>query len=291
MIKGLDVGYSYTKDSSSNIFKSSYSNYDSSITDSKALVIDDKTYYVGSGKTISDMDKTDTEMNKVCTIYNLVKNNTTDVFMCVGLPIAQYKAQRDKLKETIMSYNKCCVMYDNKPQRILIRDVCVAMQGIASLYTLGKLDGEYIVVDVGGLTVDVSLVEFGTGYSTLKKKDTWYKGIRTLYSTIVEMVNNNFEIKLDNEYAEKILRHGLKVNGTNVDLSFLKPFLNGYLDEIIEDIKLRYPTETAPIVLTGGGTILLENSFKKRFKNVKLIPNAQFANAIGYGIIACNKFK
>jgi len=58
--------------------------------------------------------------------------------------------------------------------------------------------------------------------------------------------------------------------------------LQDYIDELSEEIKLKYPYKTVPIYLTGGGAELLYNAFCKRFESVHKISNPQFANAIGY---------
>jgi len=106
----------------------------------------------------------------------------------------------------------------------------------------------------------------------------------------LEIVNNRYGLKLDNSYAEKILLMGLKVRGVQQDLSFLKPLLQDYIDILVEEIKLKYPTETTPMYLVGGGTDLLYNAFRKRFQDVNKIVNPQFANAIGYYNIGYFKF-
>lgn len=290
LIKGLDVGYSHTKDNNGRIFRSAYSTNDTSVVGSKKLTIDGKNYYIGSGKMTSEVDKTNTELNKVCTIYNIIMSDAKDLCVVAGLPIGQYEEQKVRLKESILGYNKCVVSYDNRPCSFKIHDVIVSPQGVSSLYTLKELLGEYIVIDIGGLTIDPCLVEFTATSSQILKSDTWYKGMRTLYSSIIEIVNNRYGLKLDNSYAEKILLMGLKVRGVQQDLSFLKPLLQDYIDILVEEIKLKYPTETTPMYLVGGGTDLLYNAFRKRFQDVNKIVNPQFANAIGYYNIGYFKF-
>lgn len=290
LITGLDVGYSYTKDNRGRIFRSAYETNDSSVSGAKVLTIDDMNYYVGTGKMTSEVDKTTTEINKVCTIYNIVQSGAKDICFVVGLPIAQYKDQKENLKKSILSYNNCSVIYDNKQYPFKIHDVFVCRQGVSSLYILKELIGEYILIDIGGLTIDTCLVEFTYSGAQILKADTWYKGMRTLYSSIIEMINNRFGLKLDNLYAEKILLNGLKIHGVQQDLSFLKPLLQDYIDQLTEELKLKYPTETVPIYLTGGGTDLLYNAISKRFQDVHKIPNPQFANALGYYNIGYYKF-
>ncbi|HWT74330.1 MAG TPA: hypothetical protein VN258_06385 [Mobilitalea sp.] len=212
MLLGIDVGYDSTKDHRGNKFKSAISRTDKSITGGKKLSIDGKNYYPGIGTMTSEVDKTNTEINMVSLIYAFILNGAKDIYSVVGLPIGQYDEQRQRLFDSIMSYNKCKVEYDNKPYNFKIHDAIIARQGISSLYTLKDLYGEYIVIDIGGLTVDPSLSEFTKDGAQLTQYDTWYKGIRTLYSSIIEAVNNKFGLKLGVNYAEKILLNGLDIS-------------------------------------------------------------------------------
>lgn len=295
MVKGLDVGYAYTKaydGNKTNFFRSSYSSTDTSVIGTTPLVIDDVPYYVGRGNIMtSDFNKTENALNKVCTIFDIM--NDTDIYLCVGLPVSQYKTQRKKLKESIMKYNDLNVMYGDEVKKIDIKDVFVVMQGISSLYTL-KDDpvGDYIIIDIGGLTIDVSYVEFGKYESDIKLCDTIYKGLRTIYPHVIDEVNNRFELKLDISYCDKILKsNAMTVKGKKESLEFLKPYFRDYLDEICEEIKLKYPVDTVPIYITGGGSNLLSEGFRNRFSSVSIIEDSQFANSKGYYKIGCHKFK
>ena len=290
MVIGLDVGYAFTKDHAGHIFKSAYSLTDNSVAGQQYIKIGDVKYYVGTGIMTSETDKTGSELNAVCTINSIMLNSAHDVQLCVGLPIGQYKAQKELLKQTILSYNKLAICQNNVPYKVCITDVCLAMQGVAALYTLRELDGMYLVIDIGGYTIDTCLVEYGPGRSEIMRYDTWYKGIRTLYADVVSMVNNHYCVALDNSFGDRILRGQLNINGNKADLSFIKQYLSEYVDNLCDEIKLRYPTETANIYLTGGGAGMLETAFTRRLGNVQKIPDAQFANAKGYYIIGRHKF-
>lgn len=288
LLKGLDVGYDSTKDNQGRCVRSAYAF--NNVNEESKITINGVTYYVGTGKMISEVDKTSSEMNMVCTIYNLIKSNARELCLVVGLPIAQYDTQKIKLKDSIISYNNLSVYYKGKPYEFKIHDVIVERQGISSLYTLPDLNGQYILVDIGGFSVDPCLVEFGVNGVELLERDTWYNGIRTIYSDIVELVNNKYEINLKPSAAENILLQGLTLYGKTQDISFIKPLYQDYIDQLAENIKLKYPYATVPIYLTGGGAILLYNSFCKRFANVHMIKNPRFANAIGYYNIGYYKF-
>ena len=287
MVRGLDVGYSHTKDNTGYCVRSACGRGMVSI--GKKLVIDGIDYQVGVGSMTSEVDKVNSELNKVCTIYNLVQSTAKDLVLSVGLPIGQYAEQKERLKEQILAYNKCEVQYDGHRVPISISQVIVNPQGVSALYALDNFrwSGQCIVVDVGGLTVDCCLVEMSSSGIKVLDCDTWYTGMRTLYSEIIARTNNLFQLKLDNNYAEKLLREArIVVRGKCYTIEYLKPILAEYVNRLESELNLKYATETTPIYLVGGGAILLANSFQARFPDVHLVTNSQFANAIGYFRIA-----
>lgn len=288
-IIGLDIGYYATKDHTGRIHQSAISKKENSLANNK-IQIDGVGYTVGQGNMTSEMDKTDSDINKVLTLYNLALSKAPEPLLVVGLPVAQYETQKQKLFESIMNYNRSKVVYKRNEFKVNIIDVIVAPQGIAALYLLPNLYGEYIVIDIGGGTLDIAYLEFDITGIRIIMFDTWYKGVRTVYSDIIKEVNNTHELKLSNSQAEKILRDGLYIEGTKQDLSFLKPILQEYVDNIVDEIKIKYPYRTTPIYLVGGGAELLYNPLTKRFPKVTKLPNPQFANALGYYVMGTVKF-
>jgi plasmid segregation protein ParM len=291
MIKGLDNGYSFTKDNEKRIIKSAISYTDKMVTGSKHITIDGKDYYVGVGQMTSDIDKTDADINKACTLMNLVISGDTDYYLVVGLPIGQFKAQNERFRNTVMSYNNCKIEYQGNERKIRIHDVTVFPQGAASLYAIRSSKGDKIIIDVGGLTIDVALIQMNYGNPHIEKSDTWYKGMRTLFSNIIEQVNLKYGLRLETKEAERILLNGLRIHGIEQNLDFLQPTLQDYLEPIVDELKLNYPCETTPIYLCGGGANLLYGAFKKRFYEVIMVDDSQFSNAIGYYNVGLTKYE
>lgn len=288
MVKGLDVGYSFTKDNEKNRFKSAYSHSEKTLSNVDHIIIDSKDYYVGAGQMTSEVDKTDDEMNKVCTLLNLVKSLDNEFYLVLGLPISQHKTQKDKLINSVMDYNNCNIVYDGYERKIKIKDVSVFPQGAAPIYTLDEMNGSFIFIDPGGFTWNIVLVEVVNGTPHIEKYDTLFKGMRTLYASVIDTINIRYNLKLDPRDAEKILlKNELKVRGKEEDLSFLKPVLLDYLEPITDEIRLNYPCDTTPIYLHGGGIYIVGNALKKRFYDVTTMEDSQYANAIGLYNLGC----
>lgn len=281
MLLGVDVGYHSTKTHKGDVILSAISKKTNTLCNNK-IIVDGQNYNLGYGLMTSDMDKIDSDINKVMSLYMMAKYNSRETLLALGLPVGQYEHQKDRLRETVLSYNQSKVKYNGEDYRVNIKDVIVTPQGIAALYTLSNLYGDYIVIDIGGGTIDISYVSFSVSGAQIIKTETLYKGTRTVYTDILNAVNNEYQLKLTEQHqAEKLIKVGLHVDGVQKDLSIIKPVLQEYVDSVTDDIKTRYPYRTTPIYLVGGGAELLYNPLTKRLPTVNKIVNAQFANAVG----------
>jgi len=252
------------------------------------IIIDGKDYYVGDGQMTSEVDKTNDEMNKVCTLLNLVQSLDDEFYLVLGLPISQYKTQKEKLIESVMKYNSCSIVYDNYERKVKIKDVSVCPQGAAAIYTLNEINGRFIIVDPGGFTWNIALIEVVDGTPYIEKFDTLYKGMRTLYSSVINSINLRYDLKLDPRDAERILlKNELKVRGKDEDLNFLKPVLLDYLEPVTDEIRLNYPCDTTPIYLCGGGIHIIGGALSNRFSDIHQMKDSQFANALGLYNLGC----
>ncbi|MDF2588197.1 MAG: ParM/StbA family protein [Anaerocolumna sp.] len=289
-IKGLDHGYLYTKDDEKRIFRSAYTKSGVAMGSSAFITIDGMDYSVGAGDRNIQFDKSDSEMNKVTTLTNLALTGSDDYYLVVGLPIGQYKTQKDKFKKMILAYNESEVIFKGQEFKFQINDVLVMPQGIGALLSLPDISGNVIIFDFGGLTIDLAYLEILYGNPILHKYDTWTQGVQKIYSKIINQVNEKYNLTLDIQYAENILVNGLAINGEKVSTDFLLTTLKQYLEPILKEFQLNYPALTTQIYLCGGSAIVFYDLFKLYYPSVKLMPNAQFANAIGYGKIGIQKF-
>lgn len=295
IIKGLDNGYLYTKDNDRNIIKSAYSRVDRTLSNKSKIIINGETFYYGKGVPTANVDKSDSLVTRVCSlsILAMTREQTGDDEFClvVGLPISQYKGMKDKFAEEIMNYNNYEVTYNDFTFRPKIKDVSVFAQGAGVLFNTGVVDDEYIVFDVGSYTINVVLIELINGIPHIIKYDTWFDGILTLYEEIISETNRMFDLTLGVEYAEKIITKGeLYVRGDKVDLTYVKLIMKDYLERIFAKFKTNYPYATTNILFCGGGSILLNNILLNEFSNSLVIPDSQFANAIGYYNFGIQKY-
>jgi hypothetical protein len=189
------------------------------------------------------------------------------------------------------SYNKSKIIYHNTELNIKITDVTVYPQGAATVYTLNRNAGKYIIVDIGAYTIDIALIEMINGLPTVIKYDTWFKGITTLHSKVAEAINNKFALSLDPQDVEQtLLDNSIIIDGKRTETSFLNTTIESYLEDIYYLLDLNYKSHITDIYLCGGGVSILYQSFKARYPQADLIKDAQFANANGYYQIGLQKY-
>lgn len=292
MVKGLDHGYHFTKDNEMRIFKSAFTRTDTSLSEQNKIMIDGVNYYFGRGNTTANTDKIDNEINKVCTLANLAMSGSGEYYLVVGLPIEQYAAQKNKFYQMLMNYNQSEVLFNGHRLEFQIRDVTVFAQGAGVLFGYDLPDGEYIIFDVGSYTVNVVQIELYNCQPHIIKFNTWYDGILTLYDKIIKETNRLHGTTLDIMDASRIMLNGLSVGGIMRNTKYVDVIKQDYLDGILTKFKLAYPSYlTLPILLCGGGGSLLHQMVERELNNAILLPESQFANAIGYYKFGLQKYQ
>lgn len=282
-IIGADLGYTYTKTSDMVIFPSKYTEVQP-LLGGRKLKIDGSSYYVGDGNGTVELNKIDSDVTKVCLFYALGKSriDANGVKLVTGLPIAQYQKHKDEFKKMLLDNRYKTIAVDDSPEkRIYIDDVKIYPQGAGALYGQ-NVTTDAIVVDIGGRTVDIAYFSITDNIRKLEKSGTLYSGTLALYSEIASTVNARYDLSLNENEAQRILTQGLTINGESQDVLFLKPVLSDHIKNICEHIRVNYPANTTPIYLCGGGALLLQKVFEQQFKNIKMLENSQFANALGF---------
>lgn len=290
MIKGIDIGYTYTKDESRNMFKTAYTQTKQIVTNMSKITCNEGVFWVGDGMGTVELDKSQTLLNKLCLLRSLAESQDNEFYIVTGLPISQYFAQKDKLKKFLMQNNKCdIILNDTIEKTIKINDMLIYPQGAGALFS-ENIKSDVLIVDIGGRTIDIALMEMQGNKHKLQANNTWFQGMLVLYSKIIDEVNKKFDLTLESRYAENILTKGLFIHGKKQDISFLQEVLQEHFEEIFQELRLRYPTKTTPIYLCGGGGHLLYNAFKRRFPDVCMFKAGQFANALGFYNVGVNAF-
>lgn len=291
IIKGIDNGYGYTKDESLNIFRSAYTTEEPlSLYSGHPITVDGVPYWVGTGRGTVDINKSDSLLNKIGTLTCLALTPGTDFCIVAGLPVNQFKQDKDVLRRTIIGYSGTSIsLGTNSPKTIRIHDVAVYPQSVATLYSSNITD-DVILVDIGYRTVDMVLIQFTQNKPAISLSDTYYCGMFSLYDLISNTINQKFGLTTSALEMEHLLERGLYIDGIKQDLGFLSSVLRQYYNDLFTQLTLKYPIRTTPIMLTGGGAHFVQKAFSNRFPQTIVHKNNQFSNALGYHRIGLKLF-
>lgn len=304
MIIGVDNGYTYTKTSTGIIFPSIVSKADEEgmdINEGKLEVeYEGKKYMVGDSAKLGeytfavDLDKTDHENTMVCILTALamsMKRNVEEFQVITGLPVGLYAKQKEALKEKLMHKGHLKIKLNGVQKYMKITKGDVFPQSAAIFYSVKTKGESVLVIDAGGLTIDVSLFEMISGKYKLTKYRTYPQGTLKLYSKIIKKINTEYEMDHKVLDAENIIKNGLCIYGQKQNCSFINDMINVYVSDFMNDIKLDFNLKSAgQVPLGGGGSILLQEYMKKHIPHAYLVQNAQFANANMFAEIGRMRF-
>ena len=280
-ILGVDIGYTYTKTSEGILFASKVCKAEP-FQDAPKLTWEGQTYSVGVGESTVDANKINSTITKVCMMAALAVSSKDSEFNIVtGLPIGQFSAQADNLKSMILSNRRNKVFLNGVERNLNINDVKIYAQGAGALFAQ-RIDGEAIIIDIGGRTIDIAYFEIEGGRRRLSTHSTLYCGMLPLYSKAIEAINQKYELTLPSKDSEKILRDGLEVHGEKQDIRFINTIKNEHIQELVNELDVKYPSKTTPIYITGGGAFIFGAVLQDKYRNARILPNCQFSNANGF---------
>lgn len=281
MILGVDIGNYATKDNMGNKFESKVSNIPDVLGDKYEIELDGETYYLGRGEF-------DTEYRKVnkgsyfkllygslCLGSNESQNN---IKLVVGLPLSQFKNDKDLLRKKIL--NKCILdgLFNNQRKTFIISDCRVYLEGLAAM----PLSYEGVFVDIGGRTTDAGITYMEGGRRKVENAYSLPIGSINLYSDFIKLINCNHGLDIKINRAERIIKNGLLIDGYRVDIAKEMIIFKEYLDNLVSDLNVQYSLKTNHVAFTGGGSLLLNKSIKRRIPYAIMADNAEFGNAIGF---------
>lgn len=264
VILGVDVGYSHTKTVSSNgedIFRSTVKKGVIDIN-VKSTVIE----YEGKKLTIGERGRITVSPNKIqdenfepllltAILRNIDESLTSvNVNLVTGLPIAWYPKQKDLLKDFLQD-KKITVGYKGKDRTIHIKD-CIIFPQSAGLALTSPKDFEEgrtnLVIDIGGLTVDVSYYEG----RRIVKFESYQLGMLKFYAKVASAINAKFNVEVDDQDVERFIDEGtVTISEEQKDFDFDSQF-EEHMDAIVTKVKTDFPYDIVhKKTFVGGGSL------------------------------------
>lgn len=287
MNNGIDLGNYNVKTSERDIitakpviFKAKYSTKEKIMDNNNCLQLNGKHYYIEDGELETNLNKSK-KLNILPLLYTAIIRSTRDIDnnVVLGLPVSQFKANKDSLKKYILDNGSVQCKYNGEQREIRINNVEIFPECAGAYFSIKDKPADCILVDIGGRTTNICLFEDG---KLTKKYISIPAGMINIYDDIAEYLNTKFTLDIKMEQIESILKKGLFVDGMKIDFSFIKPIINEYFDIVINELNLNYPVRTHRIFLSGGGSLIVGGSLKKRLKGAQILENTLLANAIGF---------
>ena len=283
MILGIDIGNYSVKTSNKTSFISKISDI-YTFDEEKKIIIDGSDYFIEEGEFSTDWNKSRKD-NTIPLLYSALAKEDDNYFKVIlGLPIGQYKQNKENLKRTIEDNRFKTVIYKGVKKDILITDVMIAPEGAATYYNLVNEQKEMIgnkqllIVDIGGRTTDISLFKD----KKILEVKTIPVGMLNVYRDIVDEINRLYTPEFKLEEGEEVLKEGLFLDGEYKDKSFIIPILQRHFNSIYKELQLQFNPAKGYISLTGGGSIVFRQAFKNRLNNVIEDSDPIYSNALGF---------
>lgn len=284
MIIGVDLGNYAVKTSSEVHFLSKL--IENNGFYGKEIIYDGKSIVLGEGEFQTDYKKSMKE-NTLPLLYSALalSNKDEQCFQVVlGLPIQQYKNNKDELVKLIDDNRAKIVEVNGNKRDIFITDVAIAPEGASAYYNLSRErkasigKKQLVIVDIGGRTTDVCLFK----EKKIKQYKTIPGGMLNIYGDIVSTINELYSQNFDLEDGEEVLKEGLFLDGEYKDVSFIKPILKRQFDSIFKELQLNFNVDKGYVLLTGGGAPTFRKAFSNRLKNLIISSDNVFDNVKGF---------
>lgn len=291
---GVDLGSYFVKNSNSVKFESRVED----VVDDVAMFLNAGVIEINGRKFLledgyfdiinSKLDKS--EVHILANLYNslaLSVPNFSTVNLAVGLPINQFHS-KDKLKQLILENKDVQFKKDGKKYNYTIEDVTVLPEGMGVFYSLDiallkeVCNKNILIVDIGGKTTDICLLEAFNGARRIKDKSTCKVGTLDIYRDAIKKMNReDMSLNISTEDIHSIVVNGQYTGG--IDMSFMNSIYKQYTQLIFNDIRTTYDYKRCIVILAGGGAALLNEHFKELMNDVDVKYNPDiFANAKGF---------
>ena len=287
MLLGVDLGNWNVKTSEGDIFPSRYTGTENILgSTGDVLEYEGIKYYIKEGKLENNYDKANKETNIILFLYSLAIQKNSYFKVVVGLPVLAYKNSKETFRDKLMENKIYKLNLNGKEKTIVIEDVIVFPEGAGAYFNINNRAKNAVIIDIGGGTTNI--VSFKNG--KLNKCTTIAKGMIELYNRIRDYLNSKYTLKLELEDIENILKEGLKVDGEEVNWSFIKSITDNFISDLMNESR-NFEIRTSTVYLTGGGTKLLKAALKNKIPGLVLVEDYLFANAKGFRNVGVAKWK
>ena len=235
-------------------------------------------YIIGDGaeKYCLDYDKTNNLLHKMVTYYSLSRlTDVRDEFkVMVALPLNLYSTLKGAYEKYLSTLDYTPITVDGVKRYIYLKECKIFPECVAALYANDPQkyrDDVVGILDIGSLTVNGCIMH---NLNLVRESIfTINAGTTILCNKLRKELNGKYLINLREYQMQNIVKHGQK----GVDSELIKETISTHLQEIILEMrKNNWPVESLKILLTGGGSLLMEEYLRE------LLPGSFLGNDCVY---------
>ena len=257
--------------------------------------------YALSSKRLPYMrDKTSSEDFFILSLFAIAKeleywgvnSPLEEIDLAVGLPPEHYNRQKKGMID-YYSRGRVNFVYNDRPITLIIRNVFVYPQAYAAVAPKAAEIIELprvFVVDIGGYTTDVLLME--NGKPVLDYVHSLEYGTIHMYNSIQTQTNARHNMMIDDSHIHALLKNKRTVLPDEVK-TFTMKAIEQYPSKILHKLReLQVDLRANPSIFIGGGSVMFKEYIEK--SSLALKPEFELnphANAIGYHIMATRKIQ
>ncbi len=268
-ILGIDHGY--------RNMKTSHICFPSAIHEinEKPAILDDVLefqgkYYNASGENIVAVDIHDKTASKefyLLTLvaiarelkYRNVSVKDTTIRIAAGLPQQWYMAQMKEFKHMLKQNQTVNFNFEGVHYKVVLEDANVYMQGISACLEYMQKFPYFIIVDIGGETMDVIPVKNGKPDESNCSISTL--GMIWLYKHVKDCVRTELLNEVPETYIENYIKTSKKEKKENNNYEkIIKRVLMDYTNTIMTSLReKKFNLDLTPVVFVGGGEEVIRN--------------------------------
>lgn len=267
---GIDVGNSTTCVSSGVVFNSKVAKINRELSEDERIQLFDEKYYLEQGKFDSEYRKVK-KPSYIKLLFGAmckaVREDREEIELGIGLPLNQFKEDAEALRERIEENRILQGIYRGRTREFFISKVNVYPEGV--LATPQGFEG--VLVDIGGRTTDVCLIQQKDGKKKILKPNSISSGVINLQTEFINLINSRYGLNLTINDFDRVLKNGLEIYGKQQDISFAIDVFKIFLEDLLVEINQEYNLKINKACFLGGGSILLKNPILNRVKNAIVI--------------------
>lgn len=277
---GIDHGYKNMK-TATEFFPTALTKLNEKPDDLSGVIFFKEEYYSVHGNpiiSVENHDKTKTNAFYILTLVSIAielkkrgKRKAT-VRIAGGLPQKWYQSQKKEFKQHLKKNGEVFFQYEGTSYNVIIQDADIFTQGYAAALSMvsrivakkikTKISPEqmnyYVIVDIGGETIDIIPVENGKINNDRCKIET--RATIWLHNEIFEAVEAELYSNINEPYLIEYIKNSDKTSKPKNEYErVIQAKLTEYASYIQTRLKeFKINIDIVPIIFVGGGASIIE---------------------------------